>query len=228
MRRLSRGQLQRGPGQGQLQRVQGGDVLAGRGDGLQRVRGRGVLAGKHERVQGLREGRVCRVERELELQPVRGGHLRAGGRPQRVPAVRDRDVRQRDGEHRMRRLPGRGVRHGGLERGKPGFYCSCICMCPNQGSRQCTPCFPGTYGVGRLETEWDCSACGAGRYHTGYGATEPGVCQACSAGKFSLLLRSGLVSVLAPRHSLDPVWSGKRPSSTSCASPPPTRLHRTP
>ena len=56
------------------------------------------------------------------------------------------------------------------------------------------PCFPGTYGADRLETEWDCASCGAGRYHTGYGATGPEVCQACSAGKFSLFLRANSVS----------------------------------
>jgi hypothetical protein len=38
-------------------------------------------------VQGLPAGRVRRVEWELELQPVRGGHVRGGIRAERVPAL---------------------------------------------------------------------------------------------------------------------------------------------
>jgi hypothetical protein len=79
-------------------------------------------------------------------------------------------------------------------------------------SLQCELCLPGTYGTGRLSEAWDCPACGAGRYFTGYGGTGQDICDYCSAGKYSIFLRGEDVSA----------------TPTSCASPPPIQSHRTP
>jgi hypothetical protein len=59
---------------------------------------------------------------------------------------------------------------------------------------QCEECDAGTYGWGPLESTWDCTGCGGGRYSNVAGASKEDVCMACPAGKASILMRADTVS----------------------------------
>lgn len=105
----------------------------------------------------------------------------------------------------------------------PAFACF---PCSDVFCSQCTACFAGTWGIGRLATDENCSGCGTGQYSTALGASSYAVCQACAAGKFSNETRAGQVRRVFPCffHSSrvvslrDPAVLGSPPLHVLCFS----------
>jgi hypothetical protein len=156
-----------------LQELHPGLFLARQRVPVQRLLSRNVW-------DGLRSGfmlelfrRVLLYRRDDGLPAVRGWHVRKGERHGGVPGMPRWDVRDERGD-------------AGTRFSKAPLN-SCF-------SWQCFYCLPGTYGIGRLGDEWDCTACGVGRYSTMYGASKPADCLACGAGLYSPLFRAVSVS----------------------------------